>query len=182
MKLKKILFYRIPTPLDKKIIILEEFTKDIINYEKNNSLESRRVISKKLPLISDIMSNQGISPIIRHASAPAFGGKITIINLLDNVFYLSSYDMNQKDLVHFIDMTIGRLKQKANSYYYNIINPIFWVKKIILIPFSIIRFAGFEGEKVEFSFLGKMYKLLAGLTSLIASLVAIYQFIVNSFN
>jgi len=97
--------------------------------------------------------------------APVVGGPIIHLTLFDATFRDTSYDgVNRRFIVDALDQTLGECETEADAEFRHLINPVYWVKEILVliirIPFIIIEASGFDVGKVEDHFLGRLFKLI----------------------
>jgi len=107
--------------------------------------------------------------------APAAGGPIIELTVFDATFRDQSYDgVERRFTLDALDQAIGECEAQVNAEFRHLINPIYWVKEVLVfiirIPFIVIEASGFDVSKVEDHFLGRAFKLLE-IIALIAFLV-----------
>jgi hypothetical protein len=140
----------------------------------------REQINLSIQEIDSILKKCGISATVYYAPPPAFGGIEGQIDLLNNFFNLKRHRIPQSALIDVLDRAIGSYYQLRKRFFQNLINPFFWLNKLIRLPFRLISYSGFDGEKAERSIVGKILKLLMSILSIPASIWAIIQ-ILNYF-
>ena len=133
---------------------------------------SRGGISKSLPKVVKISRKLGINTEVSSVPPPALGGIIISQNIFMAIIKDSTYGGIDKQLIlDTIDMTIGECERRINDEFYKLINPFYWllslIKFIIRIPFLILEASGFNGEKIEENYFGKIIKLLSILIYII---------------
>ncbi len=96
---------------------------------------------------------------------PMVGGAIIPVNIFQSVLFDSSYQgVSKQMVVDAIRQTIGSCEKKIKDEFINLINPLSWIKFLIVtvlrIPFVLIESTGFNVSKVEDHLFGKVFKLI----------------------
>lgn len=171
---------------------LQEFRKLVTSYFENTSydylggeevddkaLKTRAEINKMSSLAGKFIQAAGISTKITHYPAPAVGGYVTNIDVIFNIFNLHNYDILPIHVIDDIDKAIGVYEADKSSAMVRTFNPFFWLGKLLSkissIPFTLLKIAGFESEKIRKSLIGKLLSLLFQVVALIASIMTILQ-------
>ncbi|MBT0654144.1 hypothetical protein [Geomobilimonas luticola] len=144
--------------------------------EHEEKRQLRENLNLKVPVVSRYVRNCGVSTSIFYTPPPIIGGMAGNVDLLANMYNLDQYDVSEEVLFDMLDKGIGTYRLFQKEYKERIINPFYWVGRIIKVPFQIAKFAGFDPGKLEMSLFGKLYKLIAALIILLASIVTILQF------
>jgi len=117
---------------------------------------------------------------------PVVGGYVQQVDLIINFFNLGNFGTGVKEVLDWIDRSIGVYENDKRRAFIRTFNPFFWlgllVDYIVAIPFSLLAKAGFNRTKIEDSFIGRIAKfvlyvvtLLGALLGIIASLLTIVQ-------
>lgn len=137
----------------------------------------RAKLNRAIPLVTSNISSVGEPTHIYYSPPPMVGGIRGNLDLLANLFNLSTYQIAPQMVLDMLDRAEGRYNLFIKRRKYRLFNPIFWIGELIRIPFNILKFAGFDSVKIELSLFGKIYKAAAGLVALIVGLIKIWQFI-----
>ena len=178
---------------NRRIVKLHEFRNIVINYfnnshsefcddvrtEKKEAQQSRIQINRNMDEIHDIILSSGINPSIQYTPPPAVGGYIKNIDLIKNIFYINSFDIDPNFILDFIDRSIGIYESNHTSALIRTFNPIFYIGLIFdyisELPFIAISKFGFNRQKAESSFTGKFIKGILYLITVIAAFLTILQ-------
>lgn len=144
--------------------------------EHEEKRQLRENLNFKMPAVSRYVRNCGVSTSVYYTPPPITGGMAGNIDLLANMYNLDQYDVPEEVIFDMLDKAIGTYRLFQKEYKLRIINPFFWIGRIIKAPFQIAKFAGFDPAKLEMSLFGKLYKLIAALIILLAAIVTILQF------
>lgn len=144
--------------------------------EHEEKRQLRENLNLKMPAVSRYVRKCGVSTSVYYTPPPIIGGMAGNIDLLANMYNLDQYDVPEEVVFDMLDKAIGTYRLFQKEYKLRIINPFYWVGRIIKVPFQIAKFAGFDPVKLEMSLFGKVYKLIAALIILLASVVTILQF------
>ena len=136
----------------------------------------RSEINRTTPLVISYLNNIGEATTIYYSPPPMIGGIRGNIDLIQNLLNPSIIQMEQMAL-DILDKGIGRYDYLIENQWKKWINPLHWIGEMIRLPFHLLRFSGFNASKLEFSFLGKSYKLIAGIITLVGGVIKIYQFL-----
>lgn len=173
---------------EKQISAIKEFKKaydefQILNSKRNLNADGvsrksalRKKINMLLGEVQDYVRRTGIPATIYYSPPPAVGGMAGNVGLFENLFMLRQFQIPSTAISDMLDKAIGNYMFLQKQYKKKIKNPFYWIGKVIRLPFSIFTFAGFNGNKIEASIFGKIYKLLAGLVLLIAAIVTILSY------
>ncbi len=149
-----------------------------------DGLDARKSINLLTPKVSKYLLESGNYPVVNYRDPPAIGGRmISNIQIMQNIFSLSDFDIPIQTVIDWIYKGIGYYQDDLIRSFFRTINPLWWlwklVKAIIRIPFEIFNWAGFDSGKLETSRGGKLYKAVAGLVAFIVALVAFLASIVQ---
>ena len=87
------------------LIDYNEFDRDIIDNQE--SKEIRKLLNRQTEVIEIYIIEAGLSPYVTHYDAPAMGGRVTSINLIENLFNLQHYDIEPQSIIDTIDQALG---------------------------------------------------------------------------
>ena len=150
---------------------------EIIVSDKAN--EVRPLINKMAAEASSIISASNESTKVIHYPAPAVGGFVTKIDLIENIFNLEGYDIEPNAVIDCIDKSIGVYEYNKTQSLLRTINPVYWFGRlftfIATIPFRLLTSAGFQTQKVEHTFLGKFISLLFQIVIVMGAFLTILQ-------
>lgn len=135
----------------------------------------RSQINQSVPIITSYIREVGEPVTIYYSPPPAVGGLTGSFDLLANIFNPSLMGTTQHTL-DMLDRAIGRYEFLIRNRWKRWVNPFHWIGEIIRIPFYLLKFSGFDGNKIEFSIVGKIYKAFVSVTALIGSLMKLYEY------
>lgn len=147
--------------------------------ESAESCKKRVEINRILDEVHGIITAAGIYPVLKWSPPPMVGGYAQKIDLIMNMTRINHYQIPRADVFDFIDRALGVYESDFYNSRRRVFNPFFWLDELFRLiaqsPFNILRSAGFKTENIENSFLGKLFKLIAYLAGLVASLLGILQ-------
>lgn len=139
----------------------------------------RSVINKKIDSIGYIIKFAGINTKVTHYPAPAVGGPITTIDVIENTFNLRSFGIMPVEILDQIDKALGVYEADFISSIIRTFNPFFWLWKLFMwlasLPFKLLAHAGFDVVKMQGTFLGKTLKLISDFVVLFGGILVILQ-------
>lgn len=146
-------------PFEAQTIIVREASK------LNGYSEIREINAKSILRAIRIADLLGIPIHMKSYPPPAVGGPVVSFNLFEVILNDTSHGGIDRHLVSdAINQTIGACEESLRKEYYNLINPLYWIKSIfvfiIRIPFMLISVAGFNVGKFEDHFFAKLFKLI----------------------
>ncbi len=147
-----------------RISELKAFSKLYNEYESTNNAELRNSVSSMSRKISAYIEDAGVGTYLNDANNGSYHIFENIVN--GNLASKELVDDRVYSAVGVYEYRYAQLKRK-------LINPLFWAGEIIRIPFHIMKFAGFNAEKIELSTISKIYKFIAGLIFVIAAVFQI---------
>lgn len=158
---------RLYNPNNTKIDTLTEFRNIYYQYinipSDKSDMEIRKQLNIYLAEIKRIVHESKVPYMINYIPSPYAGGYSGPLDIIDNIFKLEDFHLDSEHIFDIIDRTIGVYKLRSKIYYRNLFNPLNWIGNLIRLPFILIGFAGFNGIKLEKSWFGKFYKLVASL-------------------
>jgi len=116
--------------------------------------------------VERIATRFGIPIIFESYPAPAVGGPVIRQGIFSAILQDMSHggQVTNQMIFDALNQTIGECKAEVASEFKHLINPLYWIKEIIVmiirIPFIIVQASGFDVSKVEDHFLAKAFKLL----------------------
>jgi len=167
--------------LEFKNLIVEYFTKvkfsDLHPVENEEVQKIRSKINIKLSEAHSIILSSGTVPRINYSPPPAIGGGTTIIDLLNDIFMFSSFRIDSRLLIDFIERSIGIYEADKTNAFGRTINPFYWLFSIlefvVSIPFKILGYAGLDQERIESSLFGRLIKAILYLITAFAAFLTI---------
>lgn len=101
-------------------------------------------------------------PILKWIPPAAVGGYSQNIDLIINVFHLWEYDINEQNVFDYVERAIGVYEKNRRSSLIRLFNPFFYLGLIFDLiansPFALLDKIGFNREKAEASFVGRLIK------------------------
>ncbi len=175
------------------IKLLTEFRKLTIEYFNNiesddlhidpnigeKGLGVRRKMNELTREVGIVIRATGTQPSIIRYPPPAIGGHITEVDLITNIFNLSSYSIPPINVIDVLDQALGVYYADKIASIVRTLNPFFWIEQLLYrltsLPFNLLSSAGFNGDKIRKTFLGKVISYLLQMIFLIGTLLTILQ-------
>jgi len=104
------------------------------------------------------------------------------IELFHNIFILDRHNIEPELVFDILDRTIGKYNLMQKQLTSKLLNPICWVAESIRIPFYLASFAGFDANKIEISWVGKIWKFILSIAAFLAALAGILTFLKVSYS
>jgi len=147
--------------------------------ESDKAAEARVKINRGLAEFHSIIVLSGLKPVMTYTPPAAIGGYVQRVDLIINFFNLGDFEIGMKEVLDWVDRSIGVYENDKKRAYIRTFNPLFWlgllVDYIVAIPFSLLGKAGFNKTKIKDSFIGRMAKFVLYVFTLIASFLTILQ-------
>ena len=135
--------------------------------ENDKAKQTRTEINRMIHEIHKIVILSNVNPSILYTPPPAIGGYVRNIDLIINIFNLQRFQINPQSLIDYIDRAIGVYENDYNPSILRTINPLYWISVIfdyvVSLPFILIGKLGFNQQKIEASFYGKLFKIIIQL-------------------
>lgn len=113
-------------------------------------------------------------PSILYYPAPAVGGYVKQLWIMDNLFGLHQYDIKPNTVLGFVDQALGALDDRRLASIGYTLNPLNWGFSLLEvgfhIPFRLMKIVGLNGDSVESSWVGKLLKLTMILLGVVEGL------------
>jgi hypothetical protein len=106
-------------------------------------------------------------------SATFTGERFGRVDALTNMFQLRQLRIPRQAVLDSLDRTIGEYERMQRHLFRQLFNPLYWLGLMVAIPFRILEFAGFNADKIEKSFSGRLYKAIASFAALVAAILEI---------
>lgn len=168
----------------EKIKYLENFKAHVVNYfsgvsddDFGDSLENeiakkeRKGINKFIDKAHLYIIATGISTRVIDYPAPIAGQKSRYIDLVFNIFNLS-----HEPLLDIIERAIAIYENDKKSAILRTYCPLFWIAllidRLVGLPFEALGRAGFNQNRIEVSFIGKLFKYIFYVISYLSLAVA----------
>jgi len=145
--------------------------------EESLRSELREWINRNIPLASSYIGQSGQSTTIYYSPPPITGGVRGNMDLFANIFQLNQYQISHSMIYDLLDRAIGTYDYWIKIKWRKWVNPFYWAGELIRLPFKILKFAGFDGIKLEGSTIGKLYKFLAAFGAAILLCFELYDHI-----
>ncbi len=131
-------------------------------------------------LMSDVISSIdliGIPRTVFYSPPPAIGGYAGPVDLIGGVFQFYQFRIEPQMAKDVLSRAVGVYETKATHLFRQCFNPFFWLgwaaNKVLSVPFRILGQAGFDGNMLEHSLLGKLFKAIAGFAGFLLAVVGI---------
>lgn len=125
----------------------------------------RRSVAKGTLRAERIARQFGIPIIFESYPAPAVGGPVIRQGMFSAILQDMSHggQVTNQMIDDAMNQTIGECEAQVTREFWRLINPIYWIKEIIVliirIPFIIVQASGFDVSKIEDHFFAKAFKL-----------------------
>ena len=187
------IFNRIPIWVNlKRIKLLKGFRSLIIEYfnniepisyleirENKKALMVRTQINYIIDEVHQVILLAGVTTFISYSPPPAFGGISDNIDLILNIFELYKLQISPNMLIDLVNRAIGIYERDKIRSIFGTLNPLYWLLLILdyimSIPFYILGKVGFNQDKLEQSFWGKLIKGLLYLITVFAALLTVLE-------
>ncbi len=130
--------------------------------EDKTASVARARINRMLDEVHKIVEQAGLNPSVTRKLAPKAGGYVTNIDLVQDIFTLHRLDITPENTLDFVDRAIGIYRNDRWRAFIRTINPLFWfglcIECVVRSPFMLLGYLGFNQEKAEESFPGKIIK------------------------
>ena len=139
--------------------------------------KAREQINRSMQRVRKVALNTGVSESITYTPPPIIGGPIVNVNIIQNIFNLGQFEIGSESVLGVLDQAAGVYSDDLPSAWQRTLNPFWWLGKLLVwiahLPFFLLGAAGFDSQKAEQSFIGKLVSLIFTLTTFIASLLVI---------
>ncbi len=170
---------------------LLEFRQLVINYFNNTQMEgirsevtenleaqrARSSINTNLMEIHEMSVSSGTVPFMVHTSAPAFGSRVTKVDLIEGIFSLHHYNLGGQDVVDYIERVIGIYQRNHTSAVIRTFNPFYYIgllfEAVSEIPSIAIGSLGINRNRFSSSIIGRFVKSITYTITVCASLLTI---------
>lgn len=126
--------------------------------------EVRESVAQGLVKMVRLSRRSGLNLSVTSAPAPAVGGVIISQDILLAIISDGTHGgIERQMIIDSINQVIGQLKEKEEKEWRQLINPFYWLKVgflfVLRLPAELIKLAGFNIEKFEEHFWGKLFQL-----------------------
>lgn len=146
-------------------------------HDTDESSAMRPAINLVLHEVMNIIAAAGIPTTIYYREAPVAGGRELSIDLITNIFSLTTHQIPYDMATGMMERAIGIYQSELKAAKIRTFNPFWWLGKFISwfahLPFKALRGAGFNTAKAEQSVIGKLVTLLTGAIPVITGLLSI---------
>lgn len=143
----------------------------IIDHEGISNLRTK--LNKLIRAIDQIMLEANIEPTIVVTRL----GRTDEVCILNTIFHLHQHHISPQEVLDLIDKTIGVYSHDKIPSIIRTLNPLFWfirfIDFIVKTLFDLLQKSGFDIQKIEESFIGKIIKLIAYCISVLTSVLTI---------
>lgn len=113
-----------------------------------------------------------------YRAAPVAGGYQQNVRLIQNIFALHQNQISPLILFDTLERAIADYRDDIPQAWFRTFNPFFWISvfihKLIVLPFILLSNSGFDGQRIQNSYIGKSIMLILNVVlSLIAALSGI---------
>src|SRR5699024_5865324 len=138
---KKILVWENNRRINKLIefqgLVVEYFNNSRVEWmaDERNEEEPARIARYKINRMMDeaheIILYSGINPSITWSPPPAVGGYVRNIDLIQNVFNLHGFQIGVREVLDFIERSIGIYERNHSASLIRTLNPLFYIGRVI---------------------------------------------------
>ena len=178
--------------------VLEEFHDDVVSYfnnlvhnedswmvegqiENTDAVLARQRINHTVDQAQRIIRAAGIAQIIKWTPPPQVGGYVQQIDVLPNLFELTSFQIPHTRAVDLIERALGVYQSDRPAAFRRTINPLWWLFRWLLwfarIPFVFLGAVGFDAARAEGSVVGKFFKAIFASLAATAALLTVLSFL-----
>ena len=186
--------------VNKRIGDLVEFVHLLREYSEHSSTAQRRRHLGSFPIdelgqeartqlnlmksrIARYLRDAGSYPSINYREPPAIGGRTIQIDVLENIYNLSIFQIPKSALIDSLQRAIGYYNDDRIPALLRTVNPLWWLWRLlaaaIAIPFFLLDWAGYDRQRIENSPTGKLIKLLVAIAAIVAGVTAFLDSIVQ---
>jgi len=147
-----------------RIDAIKKFIDTYERYQSSHDDDLRNEISQKTPAISSYVREVGVATIVNDPTVGQY-------DLFENIS--ESHLARPHKIISRLYSTLGAYEHRQSTLKRKLINPLYWIGEFIRIPFHILRHAGFDTSKIEFSFFGKTYKIISAFVLFVVAILQI---------
>ena len=174
---------------NRRCQILNDFRNKVVDYFNKSRVSSntpeiykvRSDINRKLPETIEILEAAGMAPSVVVTPAPAIGGYVRNITLLDNIFNLEGDEIAPITVVDALERAVGAYEADYSAAVCRTFNPLWWARQLLesfaQLPFYLIGAAGFNANKVRASTLGHSIRFVFLVIPAVPALLALLDFV-----
>lgn len=127
--------------------------------------EVREIVAQGIVKMGRLSRRSGLNLSVTSVPAPAVGGVVFNQDILLAIISDGTHGgIERQMIIDSINQIIGQLKEKEEGEWRQLINPFYWLKVVFIfvlrLPAELIKLAGFNVEKFEEHFWGKLFQLL----------------------
>ena len=137
-------------------------------YQDTHDINLKNEISRRSPSISSYVRDANIATVVND---PTVG----LYDIFENI--TESHLARPHKIISRLYSALGAYEHRQVILKRKLINPLYWIGEFIRIPFHIMHHAGFDTSKIEFSWVGKIYKIVAAFILFIAAILQILDLI-----
>jgi len=132
--------------------------------ESPQSMLIRSQINSMVGKIELFVHESNTTDVFHYRAAPVAGGYTQNIPLLQNVFSLVAYRIPPITLFDVVERVIADYQDDITYAWIRTFNPFYWISlvihELVVLPFKLLSSSGFNGEKAQHSYIGKIVMLL----------------------
>lgn len=132
--------------------------------EGKEAKQLRPEINKTLKEAQMAILSTGYQTTVQSIPPPIHGGTILRIDLLNDIFNISDYEIGSDAIIDLIDRAIGVYEKDRNKSIIRTFNPLYWIDKLFTwiarLPFALLEKFGLNKESIESGLAGKYIKTL----------------------
>lgn len=146
--------------------------------------ELRPEINRDMAKVIRIIRASGVSTMFDVMRAPAAGGGVYSMDVVNGVFNLAYHQIDPRGVTDLIDRSIGIYEHDQRNAAIRTFNPFWWIWRgftaVSEVPFRAFGYIGLNQSKIENSLPGRLVKLAIQLVLLFVALLQIDAFIFSS--
>jgi hypothetical protein len=177
--------WRIDRLTEFRNLVVEYFNNSRAEWVASERIEERAAedarvkINRMMDEAHDLILYSGVNPVIRYTPPAVVGGYIQSIDLIRNIFLLHRFNISPRSLLDNIDQAIGVYECNKRPALLRAINPFYYIGRgldwVARMPFVLIGRAGFDQQRAEGSFAGRLIKGAVYIVTALASLLTVLQ-------
>lgn len=164
--------------------IVEYFNDTEIGYglhiiEGKKASKIRSGLNMEINKAREYVLSSGVSTSLFYAPPPAIGGIQGNIDLFNNIFNLSRFEIDSQQIKDMIERSVGNYQNEKRPAILRTFNPFWWLfrltRSIAAVPFWMLKEAGINTTRFEKSIPGKLIKLVFDAVVFLAALLGVLK-------
>jgi hypothetical protein len=145
-------------------VTFDGFGSDPVENQKARS--ARQAMNKMLVGVAESFDLLGLPRTMSNAYTGS-------VDVLANLFQWWRFEIEPPVACDLMDRAIGEYHRQTRRLFRQLFNPLFWLMRLLSLPFGFLSAVGFDGAMIERSPIGKSLKAVAGLAAFASASLAI---------